>query len=245
MSLKSDLRGPKSAVGAWARRQFPRCNDLYPQLRDASTPHVVIPDGWGDGRDQRWSWSGTATDTMLRWQLGCTDEDSPTVGGATIVLARPHAPALEGALDRLRGTDLGELVATNPDLDDLEHAAKVAVLWALAEQHARYGGTVNPLSGFGMESRQALLDGVVPSDVCADVQAIAAGPARVLVEEILTWGQLTFGPAYRYPGGADADLLAGTTIVEIKTTIAKPKMIDVLQAICYGLLSDAGVESLA
>ena len=148
MSLKSDLRDARSPVGAWARAQFPRCRDLYARLRAASEPIRVVPVGWEGPADQRRSWAGTASGTMLRWLLGDTGPDMPTMLGAARVLTGstiwPVEDALAEVVDLADTYALAHLVLRPPDLDDLEHAARVAVLWAMAEQHFRYGPTVEP-----------------------------------------------------------------------------------------------------
>ena len=245
MSLKSDLRSAKTPVGAWARETFPNCKALYGQLRDAATPHRVAPDGWGDGRDQRWSWAGTACGTMLRWQLGDTGWDPVTVMGAVRVLTGVIRTPGAAAYDQLGDDGLSQLVAAAPDIGDLRHAAATAVVWALAEQHFRHGETANPLSDADLADVDHLLDEVAPAEVVDYVHAVAAGPGGELAGQIGELGHVAFGPAYRYPRGADADLLAGTTIVEVKTTVARPKMVDVLQPVGYALLSDDPVDHVA
>lgn len=233
MSLTSDLKSPRTPVGRWARDRFPAVRELYPLLNGAAEPVQVRPDGWGDGRDQRWSWSGMACDTMLRWQLGV---DGPSE------VAQAGARRLVGDLD---STALGRLLAAAPPLDDTAAAARVAALWALAEQHARYALTQNPLTAVADRDEPALL-ACVPDDVVADVTAVCDGPAAGLATTIAAYGPVVAGRAFAYPGGADLDLLAGTTVVEVKTTTSRRGFVDVLQPLCYALLADPGtVDTLA
>lgn len=227
MSLTSDLKSPRTPVGRWARGRFPNAKTLYPLLNGASEPVVVRPDGWGDGRDQRWSWSGMACDTMLRWRLGVDSAAD---------MAEAGARRLVGDLE---GTALGKLLAAAPAHDDTAAAARVAVLWALAEQHARYASTENPLTPVADRPADDLL-ACVPDDVVADVAAVFDGPAADLADVIATFGPVTAGVAFRYPGGADLDLLAGTVVVEVKATTSRRGLTDVLQPLCYALLAEPG-----
>ena len=227
LSLTSDLKAPKTGVGRWARDRFANARSLYPLLNGASEPVLVRPDGWGDGRDQRWSWAGMACDTMLRWRLG--------VDGAAGV-AQAGARRLVGDLD---GSDLGHLLAAAPALDDTLGSARLAVLWALAEQHARYARTENPLTPVADQPADDLLS-CVPDEVVADVAAVFDGPAAGLADAVSKFGPVTAGTAFRYPGGADLDLLAGAAIVEVKTTTSRRGLTDVLQPLCYALLSEPG-----
>ena len=227
MSLTSDLKSPNSPVGAWARKRFGHAKRLYPQLTAAAKPVLVRPAGWGDGRDQRWSWSGMACDTMLRWKLGATQPASAVQAGGRMLV---------GDLD---STDLGYLLREAPVPDETAAAARMSVLWALAEQHARYGLTENPLTSVAAESTDRLL-AAVPDDVVADVVAVIDGPGAGLVDELARLGPVEVGLAFRYPGGADLDLLIGTTLVEVKTTVSRPGLTDVLQALGYALLAEPG-----
>lgn len=234
VSLTSDLKIPKAPVGSWARSRFPRVRDLYGELRAASQPHLVKPSGWGDGRDQRWSWSGTACDTMLRWQLGDRDPSEPARNGGWALLG-----------DGLAGTALDRLMQQPADLDDLQHAARVAVVWAFAEQHYRYGATENPLTPLATAPEDRLL-AAVPDEVVEDVAAVAEVSAQRLVAPIEDLGQVLTGPSFAYRGGADADVIAGSTLIEFKTTVSRVGLVDVLQPIGYALLADPGrVDHLA
>lgn len=233
MSLKSDLRDPASPVGGWARARFASPSGLYPLLRDAPAP-VVRPAGWGDGHDQRWSWSGTAVGHLLGWQLGSTTPSTWVQRGVDVVIG---GPSDELPLDRL--------VAQPPSLADLTYAARVAVIWALAENHVRYPGTDNPLTGNGELDVKGLLE-LAPDDVVADVAAIAELAADRLVARILAYGSVTVGPEYRYNRStADADLVAGTTLLETKTTVRlRPKLVDVLQPLLYSLLHPEPIDRI-
>lgn len=233
MSLKSDLRDPGTPVGAWVRRRFPHARRLYPRLRDTAAPALVIPQGWGNGTDQRWSWAGTAADTMLRWLCGGTGpSDVATSGGWRVA-------------DLSSDCDLADLLNAAPPLDDLDHAARVAVVWAMAEQHARYALTENPLTDIGEAPLLDLL-AAAPDEVVSDVASTARLVRGTLVADLNQLGSIEVGPAYAYPGGADADLLAGSTLVEVKTTVSRPGLVDVLQPIGYVLLSDdAAADAIA
>lgn len=227
MSLTSDLKSPKSPVGTWARQRFANTKRLYPLLKAAAEPVQVRPTGWGDGRDQRWSWSGMACDTMLRWRLGATDPAHSVEAGARLLLGE------------LEGTGLGELISRVPDAVDTAQAARIAVLWALAEQHVRHAPTENPLTPIARQPAEQLL-AAAPDDVVADVAAVIDGPAAALVTQLGGLGAVEVGRAFRYPGGADLDLLIGSAVVEVKTTVSRPGPTDVLQALCYALLAEPG-----
>ena len=87
---------------------------------------------------------------------------------------------------------------------------------------------------------------MVPDDVAADAAALAAGPGAELAARIDDLGDIVFGPAYPYPDGADTDLLAGTTIVELKTTVRKRMdLVEVLQPVGYALLSEDPADHVA
>lgn len=227
MSLKADLRQAQGPVGSWARARFPGCKQLYPRIRAAGEPVRVRPQGWGDGTDQRWSWSGTACDTLLRWQLGSIGPAHAAIRGAWLLL---------GELD---STDLARLLQKPPDLADLQAAARVAVVWALAEQHYRYAATENPLTDVADGPTDVLL-AAASDDVVADVAAVGQVTSAELVPALRALGPLMFGPEFEYPGAADGDLLAGSTIVEVKTTVSRVGLIEVLQSIGYALLSEPG-----
>jgi hypothetical protein len=227
VSLTSDLKSPNSPVGAWARHRFGNAKRLYPELTAAAKPVLVRPTGWGDGRDQRWSWSGMACDTMLRWKLGATQPASAVQAGGRVLV---------GHLDR---TDLGYLLGGAPVPEETGAAARMSVLWAMAEQHARYRLTENPLTLVAAEPTDRLL-AAVPHDVVADVVAVIDGPGAGLVDELARLGPVEAGLAFRYPGGADLDLLIGTALVEVKTTVSRPGLTDVLQALGYALLAEPG-----
>lgn len=231
MSLTSDLKSPDTPVGRWARKTFPAARTIYPMLNAAP---VVRPDGWGDGRDQRWSWAGMACDTMIRWQLGVTGPCGQALAGARLLQRRVE----------LTG-DLARLLDAAPALDDTAAAARIAILWAMAEQHARYGLTVNPLTAIGDQPADVLLT-AVPDEVVDDVAAVMDGPAAGFASQLGRLGPITAGIAFRYPGGADLDLVAGSTLVEIKTKVKRLGFADVTQPVGYALLAEPGqIDQLA
>lgn len=77
------------------------------------------------------------------------------------------------------------------------------------------------------------------------MSGIFEGPAADLAATIAKLGPVSAGVAFRYPGGADLDLIAGTAVVEVKTTTSRRGLADVLQPLGYALLAEPGtIETL-
>lgn len=165
---------------------------------------------------------------MLRWKLQVTGPaDSALHGARRIVTSMADSP-------------LRPLLERAPPLDDTARAARIAVLWALAEQHYRYAPTENPLTLVANGTEEDVL-ACVPDEVAADVAAVLDGPGVGLVAELEQLGPVTAGLAFKYPGGADLDLLCGTALVEVKTTVSSLGLVDVLEfPLCYSLLAEPG-----
>lgn len=170
---------------------------------------------------------------------------------AVRVLLNRAIGIVEGWLDGMRRVTapdaqlpIQHLLASPPPLEPLPAACRVAVVWAMAEQHGRYLFTENPLTPIADRSAETLL-AAMPDDVVEDVVSLAMQTEKTVVPRLRELGAGEFGPTVPWPG--DADLIVGSTLVEIKTTIkSSVGAVAVWQPICYALrLPAQRIEHLA
>lgn len=220
MSLRSELERPSSPIRLFLEDQFPLAGEaaraVAAKLGAATTTRPDPSAG-----SPPWSQIGMAVGYRLGFAFGnqrcaLAEMGASALGGHH----RRLAAELVAALDDLGGSGPTQL------LPDPQEDRLVAVCWALAlyETICRVGpGIDTPLNELGPKATLAELLGLAAPAWVADIKAMTSAAAGPLVARYADVPLAERRPGIILKGGADlggadADLLLGSTLIELKTT---------------------------
>lgn len=227
VSLRQHLENPASPLRDAFNEHLPR---LAASMRStwktamAGSEPIHAPDG------QPADVLGHAISERLVWTRSPLSTPASTLLGADQLLSAGASSSVISALDTL---------AADPAPENTDRAARAAVLVGLLDRAVRNGSALaepwyEPL--FTADSLDDAL-ATVPGSWVADVRAITERSAPLMAS---LQGSVIPGPTFpgsRAVGGADADLIIGNCVVEIKATRAPElRLRDAQQVIGYALL---------
>jgi hypothetical protein len=232
MSLTQMLRTPNHPVTHWLHTTFPGDERWRATWRAATSglPTLAPP---STRRSYPWVLVGQAVDYRLRLlAAGYAAADTVAAHGARLAVTRRPAIArlwlaLAHAWDAL--------AAAGPVRPGPQDARLIPLAVGLSWFETCYRSGVVPAA---LQTAVHLPDLTIPSDVVADVTALVhhvdtADPARWRLPAVLN---PTFAGSADV-GGADGDVILGTTLIDFKTTIhPREGAAWVYQLLGYGLL---------
>lgn len=243
----------------WFEETLPNLKPVTEQWK-ALGPPTILP----DGERPPWGPLGTAIDYRVRYFFACTPPSEFVAAYSLLVADESDAlGVLAGAPARAQGLDsygrlaaaLDDHVAQHPPMGRVldpaaeERLARFCHVLALYEIGFRTGLPVQALVelGAGADAERQLA--IVEEAWVADLVALAHGCLRALEPVLAEPTNLnpTFSGSHLV-GGADADLIVGRTLLEVKTTKAlRPDRDWVYQLVGYVLLDDEdafGIEQI-
>jgi hypothetical protein len=228
VSLKTELQKADTPLRVWLEERLPHVNG--PRGKLAATLRGVTP-CLPDDDKPLWMLLGSAISARLVWQIA-PGEQTVVQNGAGYVMAKTANPELALFVPGLLRRPVSEVSA--------DVAARASVWAGVFDGWGRVGV-------FGTDRWAAMLPSISDTDamlaavddyLAADVAAVAVRSAPVL-EQCRT-ATIIAGPTFAGShaiGGADADLVCGTNLVEIKAH--KDSTVpgrDIWQLACYALL---------
>lgn len=224
-SLTHMIADHRSPVAQWMRATFPDPRPLLRHIRDTAGPVSIEPSS-----EVALGTQGAAIDWWIRFLLA---DDLPGLNTATKGLDRLEGhPAYEAGwpmFATMTGVSLGEGTSTSfavpihplrnlTDHDDAFQARTCYALALLTECYRAPIGNSRLLTVTEGNSPAELLDLALPGEV-ADLIAMRDSARRVLIPH-LPGGPVHTGPTFEGSRdlAADADLIAGGTLIEMKST---------------------------
>ena len=228
MSLKTELQKAGTPLRVWLDERLPHVNG--PRGKVAASLRGVTP-CLPAAEKPAWMLLGSAISARLVWQIA-PGEQTTVQNGAGVVMAETSHPELALFIPRLLRRPVSEV---SPDV-----AARAAVWAGVLNEWGRVGvhdGDRWAPMLRSISDTDAML-AAVDDYLAADVAAVAVRSSEVLEQFRAT--TIVAGPTFAGSlaiGGADADLVCGTNLVEIKAhkDPAVPGR-DIWQLACYALL---------
>lgn len=252
MSLTSMLDQP-TPLRAFMTEELPAVKSLRAAFR-AALPAAPAPLTPAMPPGQRtWGSLGTAIDHRLRYALRASiSADRPCDHGVALAARYQESlgragRTLQQRLDRLAATerldDRSRPVVRALDVEETLARLCFALSWF---EEVFRTGRVWPTTPLGNATSTTTADDLlaaVPAYATADITAVTALADRGLadVRASVLPDQVTLGPTFdgsAHIGGADADWIAGTLLVDVKATVTPAKLpaSDVYQLAGYTLL---------
>lgn len=236
MSLKRELERPDSEIRTFIAERLPETASPRAEYRSAMADAVTtIPRGsLADGPlPDRVPWDvlGQAISARLLWELDSAPAGRIAGRPAEDLALFGHAPCV---VDELRAA-----IDSGPAAVEADIAARVAWIGGLLDRGLRAGR--GPDVWFdalrAAESWDAIL-ACVPSWYAADISAVTARCATALLE--LAGGAVFIAPTFAGSsalGGAEADVIAGGALIDVKATKdLNLRLRDLHQIVGYALL---------
>lgn len=236
VSLRQHLENPASPLRQAFTEHLPR---LAASMRStwkpamAGSEPIQAPDG------QPADILGHAISERLVWTRTPLSTPASPLLGADLLLSAGASSSVICALDTL---------AADPAPENTDRAARAAVLIGLLDRAVRNGSALAEAWYEPLFTAASLDDALatVPGSWVADLRAVTERSAPLMAS---LQGSVTPGPTFtgsRAVGGADADLIIGSCVVEIKATRAPDlRLRDAQQVIGYALLDFDDTYGLA
>lgn len=238
MSLTSELRRTDSWVNRFFKDRFPKITSF---VREEAGPDVQamairVPLTCGNP-----SLIGTAFDYRLRIRFG-TDFSASEVLKCGIFRMMDAGDSGLGKLGQVWGGAMLELLSEPPEGNE-DKLARVSIILAWLDAGYRSGGRWSP--GMRKVAKNILISREATWGRCAPVvdKSMAGELAMLmcLAEIRLPAANATCGPTFdgsRYVGGADADIVIGGCLYDVKTTVKPREKLpeSIRQLIGYALL---------
>ncbi len=231
MSLTSELEDPRSPISRWMQDQFPWTRDVLAEYRLAAPDLSVSGKGANPG----------TTGGALDWRLRFLVDPRPDVrmpirvgeflGEGMSAATRTLAELLDA---RTTDTSADSGYATAP-VDDAvpiplrDEETLLQACWVLSLLTEVYRAGPYATSPLGTVPDHPTVDQLLdlaPAAAVDDLQAMTGLARSVLVPELHAWGRPVYvGPTFdgsQYVH-ADADLIAGGVLLEVKATIGQKR----------------------
>jgi len=235
VSLTAHLKCNGSPVRRFFERKLPGAERIVPIAGGHDWPREpkVLP---LDTRDYPWSPVGMALDYRLRYFFRVTPmEELVAAYGAVILGLKPVCDLLSSAIDDLTMAHdpHGRVLPMREELT----LCRYCYLLALFEQGFRAGYS-SSLAGINPDASIGKLLPLCEDRVADDLASLSALFAETQAD-LYKSAQFALNPTFsgsRSLGGADADLIAGKRLVEIKTLKGgQPDAIQIWQLAGYAL----------
>ena len=229
MSLTSLLRAGRGPVWDWFETNLPEtqrlCTTANRELRGGGTkePCAVPP---VPGTDH--GLVGTAVGYLLSAHLRSDALDSTVATSAAMRLDGPlrRAQILPSAIERLAVARVAKLQPSQRTLNSEQWSelCRLVAILARFEQYFRAGPTVLPYIAEPLTTHGDNLNEIAFALMSESTMRDLDGLGRVTVEDHLSIrdaGELAIGPTFAQSaalGGADADLIYDSTLVDLKST---------------------------
>lgn len=221
MSLHSELDRPGSVLRQFFESRLPLVSSIQDQVKSCMTAATTIKPGTGPTQPP-WSQIGMAISYRLGFALGEMSIGLASMGAAEAQSVRCGRHV--GLFDEL---SLYLKDVQRQPSDDKSDDEMARICWALALYETIFrapSGIDSPLWTLGEKSQlNDLLDLAHPAWI-SDINAMNAAAESALVEPFkdVPAGARRFGPAFLGSGdvgGADADFLLGSCLIEVKATV--------------------------
>lgn len=218
-SVTAELHSAEQPLGQWFRAYMPTTAKVFSSFRaTVSQQCIETPPGIPGGT------AGAAFDYLVRYQLGAADAGEIGLYGATYCPGQGWSEVALGLTSEL------SYFATRCKKGELDEGCSEEVLrgcWAMAlftELARGVNFERSALAALGRTPTRAALLGLMPAEAVGDAKLLHDSFSMTLSPFIPSReGQLVAGPAFsnRLPG--DADMIKGTTLIEIKAMVHRRK----------------------
>jgi hypothetical protein len=254
VELSEAVRSSRLPVRKWLETQLPNKRDIFAQFRTSVGQIRVTPSSPSIAGTGTIGW---AYEHLVRFILEPAAAADSALAAIRCLrnIDGPTRAQLTGMIDYLRVTASTDLATAQTQT--IRRLARGCWLLAYATEVSNHVGQRSLNGVHRREQSTRILDELVPDAVEAELMALHAQALEVLLPFVEGRLPIRFRPSFASALPATGDILAGTTLIEVKTLLSRRDRFGnprygldsrmLFQVVAYGLLGhdDFGIDRVA